>query len=126
MEHLLHLVQTEQSKEIQRTADELGATWMDEVQAKSTLARIQRERQETADWVMRILARYKYLSAMEEASYLTTQLRQIATELEGGTPGGVVSGGVTVRATKQVRKSRQKQAQLQAASDEDLLARLSQ
>jgi len=57
-EHLLHLVQSEQAKEIQRSVDELEAGRLPQGRRDSEMARITRERQETADWVIRILMKY--------------------------------------------------------------------
>ena len=133
-EHLLHVVQSEQAKEIQRSVDELEAGRLPEGQRDSALARVTRERQETADWVIRILTKYDMLSGMEAASYLTSTVKNINARLKPGVLTGPAAaaaaaeavgvGGSSSRARRRDGRRRKGPGANGPLTDEELLAQM--
>jgi len=76
-EHLLHILQEQLCAEIQRHSDLNSVSLEDKRKRYRVHSRIARERGEASDWIVRILKKYGMLSALEEASYLTSTCKSL-------------------------------------------------
>jgi hypothetical protein len=79
-EHLLHLLEEQQRKEIDRTRQLVEVSLAGRRKKHEVVARVARERAEAADWIMRILNGYNFLSGLELAGYLTSTLKMMSAQ----------------------------------------------